>query len=73
MSEMTPTLLDRRGNASGDSRHDLVTSPRFAEALTSGIAGSELVVFEGCAHAPIYENVEEFNSRTLDFLTRHSA
>jgi pimeloyl-ACP methyl ester carboxylesterase len=54
-------------------RHDLVTSTRFAEALTTGIAGSDLVVFEGCAHAPIYENVEEFNSRTLDFMTRHSA
>jgi len=26
-----------------------------------------------CAHAPLYENVEEFNSRTLEFLQRHSA
>jgi pimeloyl-ACP methyl ester carboxylesterase len=33
---------------------------------------SELVVFEDCAHAPIYENVEEFNAKTLAFLTRHS-
>jgi 3-oxoadipate enol-lactonase len=53
-------------------RHDLVTSTRFAEPLTSGIAGSELVVFEDCAHAPIYENVEAFNARTLAFLQHHS-
>jgi hypothetical protein len=30
------------------------------------------VVFEDCAHAPIYENVEEFNQRTLAFLQRHT-
>ena len=35
-----------------------------------GIRNSELVVFEGCAHAPIYEKVEEFNRRTLEFLGR---
>lgn len=54
-------------------RHDLVTSTRFAEPLSSGITGSEVVVFEGCAHAPIYENVEEFNRRTLAFLDQHPA
>ncbi len=53
-------------------QHDQVTSTRFAGQLTTAIAGSELVVFEGCAHAPIYEHVEEFNERTLDFLRRHS-
>ena len=53
-------------------RHDAVTSTRFAEPLTEGIGGSEVIVFEGCAHAPIYENVEEFNGRTLEFLARHS-
>lgn len=52
---------------------DVVTSPsRFAETLGSGIRGSELVIFEGCAHAPIYERVEEFNAKTLDFLTRQT-
>src|SRR5215472_494723 len=44
-------------------RHDAVTSTRFASALAGSIAGSELVVFEDCAHAPIYENVEAFNGR----------
>ncbi|MGZ4146642.1 MAG: alpha/beta fold hydrolase [Actinomycetota bacterium] len=53
-------------------RHDVVTSTRFADALTSGIDGSELLVFEGCAHAPIYEKVEEFNQATLAFLRKHS-
>jgi pimeloyl-ACP methyl ester carboxylesterase len=52
---------------------DAVTSPsRFADALRSGIRGSELVIFEGCAHAPIYQRVEEFNTRTLEFLTGHA-
>jgi hypothetical protein len=30
------------------------------------------VVFDDCAHAPIYENVDEFNLRTQEFLQRHS-
>ncbi|MFN8472704.1 MAG: alpha/beta hydrolase [Anaerolineae bacterium] len=53
-------------------RYDMVTSTRFAEPLTSGIKNSELVIFEGAAHAPIYEQVEEFNARTLAFLQRHT-
>jgi pimeloyl-ACP methyl ester carboxylesterase len=53
-------------------RHDMVTSTRFADAMKNGIGRSEMVVFEGCAHAPIYENVAEFNEKTLSFLKRHS-
>jgi pimeloyl-ACP methyl ester carboxylesterase len=53
-------------------RHDLVTSTRFADRMKNNIRGAELVVFEGCAHAPIYEKVEEFNQKTLEFLRRHS-
>jgi pimeloyl-ACP methyl ester carboxylesterase len=53
-------------------RHDVVTSTRFAEPLREGIRNSELVIFENAAHAPIYETVEEFNQRTLEFLKRHS-
>jgi 3-oxoadipate enol-lactonase len=53
-------------------RHDMVTSTRFAEPLQSSIKGSELIVFEGCSHAPIYEKVDEFNQKTLEFLKRHS-
>ena len=47
-------------------RHDMVTSTRFADPLTEGIPGSEIIVFDDCAHAPIYENVDDFNQRTLD-------
>jgi len=53
-------------------RHDLVTSTRFAAPLTEGIANTELIVFEDCAHAAIYENVEGFNEQTLNFLQRHT-
>ena len=53
-------------------RHDLVTSTRFADRLAGAIKGSELLVFENCSHAPIYEQVETFNQRTLDFLQRHA-
>ena len=53
-------------------RHDLVTSTRFAAPLSEGIANSEVLVFEDCSHAPIYENVEGFNTQTLAFLQRHS-
>ena len=52
-------------------RHDMVTSTRFAKSLTQAISGSELHIFEHCAHAPIYEDVSGFNERTLEFLTRH--
>ncbi len=53
-------------------RRDMVTSTRFAEPLKEAISGSELVVFEDCAHAPIYEDVDGFNQRTLEFLLHHS-
>ena len=52
-------------------RHDTVTSTRFADPFKSGIKNTELVVFENCAHAPIYESVSEFNEKTLAFLNRH--
>jgi pimeloyl-ACP methyl ester carboxylesterase len=49
---------------------DLVCSTRFAEPLQSGIAGSELVVFEHLSHAGLHEDPETFNRTTLDFLLR---
>lgn len=52
-------------------RYDVVTSTRFAESLKS-IRNSELHVFDGCSHAPIYENVAEFNQKTLEFMLRHA-
>ncbi len=53
-------------------RHDMVTSTRFADRMKNGIKGSQVLVFEGCAHAPIYEKVDEFNQKTQEFLKRHS-
>jgi pimeloyl-ACP methyl ester carboxylesterase len=38
--------------------------------MRGSIRNSELVIFDGCAHAPIYEQVEEFNQKTLRFLQR---
>jgi 3-oxoadipate enol-lactonase len=53
-------------------RRDQVTSTRFAAPLTERIPNTELIIFEDCAHAPIYENVEGFNTQTLAFLQRHA-
>lgn len=51
--------------------HDLVTSTRFADPLTSAIAASELVVFDNLSHAALHEDPETFNQATLAFLQRH--
>jgi pimeloyl-ACP methyl ester carboxylesterase len=40
--------------------------------MTRNIRGSELVIFEGCAHAALYEKVEEFNQTTVAFLQRQA-
>jgi pimeloyl-ACP methyl ester carboxylesterase len=64
-SIQAPTLLTF-------GRHDMVTSTRFAAPLTAAIPDTELIVFEDCAHAPIYENVDGFNQQTLAFLHRHT-
>jgi pimeloyl-ACP methyl ester carboxylesterase len=61
----TPTQITFGGR-------DALTSTRFADGLKNAIRGSELTIFEDCAHAAIYENVEEFNQRTLAFLTKHA-
>ena len=52
-------------------RYDMATSTRFADRMKGRIQNSELLIFEGCSHAPLYENVEEFNAKTLEFLQRH--
>lgn len=50
--------------------HDLVTSMRFAEPLTSAIPNTALVVFEQLSHAGLREGADTFNAATLDFLLR---
>jgi 3-oxoadipate enol-lactonase len=52
-------------------QRDALTSTRFAAQFQAQIAHAELTVFEGRAHAPLYEQVEEFNQRTLAFWQRH--
>lgn len=53
-------------------RYDMASSTRFADGMKGKIRNSELLIFEGCSHAPIYERVEEFNDKTLQFLGRHT-
>jgi pimeloyl-[acyl-carrier protein] methyl ester esterase len=52
---------------------DLACSTRFAQALQSAIAGSELVVFDHLSHAGLHEDAETFNRATLEFLLRQRA
>jgi pimeloyl-ACP methyl ester carboxylesterase len=59
-----PTLVTFGG-------HDVVTSTRYADPLTNGIANSELIVFDDLSHAGLHEDPEAFNRATLDFLLRH--
>ena len=40
--------------------------------MKSRIRNSELWIFEECAHAAMYERVDEFNDRTLAFLRRQA-
>jgi pimeloyl-ACP methyl ester carboxylesterase len=68
------TLLDRivAPTQITFGRHDQITSLRFALPLSSRIRTSEVVIFEACSHAALYENVAEFNERTLQFLQRNA-
>lgn len=60
-----PTLLTFGGI-------DAITSvDRFADKFKKGIANSEVVVFENCAHTPLYEKTEDFNRLTMEFLKKH--
>jgi pimeloyl-ACP methyl ester carboxylesterase len=49
---------------------DLITSTRFAPAMTEAIKGSELVVFDHLGHLGLHEDAEGFNKATLEFLFR---
>jgi pimeloyl-ACP methyl ester carboxylesterase len=51
---------------------DALTSIRFSARMKEKIRNSELLIFEGCAHAPLYEKVDEFNQKTLEFLLRQA-
>ena len=53
-------------------QRDQLTSTRFADRMKDRIPDSELWIFEGCAHAAMYERIEEFNQHTLAFLRQHA-
>jgi len=53
--------------------HDELTSTRFAEPMCSAIQQSELDVFEYSSHMPFFDDVENFNARSVAFLQRHAA
>jgi 3-oxoadipate enol-lactonase len=52
-------------------RFDQLTSTRFTDRIKSTVKHAEVQVYEGCSHAMIYEQVEEFNAKSLAFLKRH--
>jgi pimeloyl-ACP methyl ester carboxylesterase len=53
-------------------QRDVAISTRFADAFKNAIPDCQIVVFDGCAHTPIYEDVGEFNSQSLAFLKTHA-
>jgi pimeloyl-ACP methyl ester carboxylesterase len=46
-------------------RRDVVTSTRFADAMKAGIGRSEMIVFEGCSHAPLYDDLVMSHQRQV--------
>jgi pimeloyl-ACP methyl ester carboxylesterase len=44
----------------------------LAKPLTSGIAHSDLVIFDHLSHAGLHEDPDTFNRTTLHFLRHHS-
>lgn len=50
-------------------RHDFICSPRWAGELHRGIAGAELVEFEGSGHFPHLEQPEAFTRAVASFVT----
>ena len=51
--------------------YDIVTGG-FIDRLKGGIADCETHVFKGCSHAALYERVDEFNGKVLEFLQRRA-
>lgn len=62
----TPTLLVW-------GKQDVVTPPEAAEGFKRSIAGSRLVWFEKCGHAPMIEKPEEFAAAILEFAAQLEA
>lgn len=54
-------------------RYDMLTSAGIAAGIKTAIRNSEMLIFEGCAHAALYQDVVAFNEKTLAFLRRHAS
>jgi len=50
---------------------DIFTPMHFAQTIHQRITDSKLIVFPGCGHVHHWENLDEFNSKTLTFLKMH--
>ena len=48
----------------------LLTLAEFGERFKREIAGSELIVYDQCGHAPMFEKALEFNAALLKFLEK---
>jgi 3-oxoadipate enol-lactonase len=52
--------------------HDRVTLPEKARYLHEKIEGSELIVFDGAGHFPLYQCTSEFSTVFLGFLLKYT-
>ena len=64
---------DRRTALITFGGRDNLTSTRFVQPLTEGIADSTLVVFDDLSHAGLHEDPEALNAASLDFLLARRA
>lgn len=51
---------------------DIFTPYAFSQFLHEKIAGSEMLEFSGWGHTHHWEDLEKFNSKTTEFLLKHS-
>jgi pimeloyl-ACP methyl ester carboxylesterase len=75
---ITHDCLDRLGSITTPTLvvagvDDIFTPLAFAEELANGLPNAELVTWPGAGHAVHWEVLEEFNTRSRDFLLAHEA
>jgi len=71
-------VLDALSNVSAPTQitfgtEDVITSTRFLQPMKEALPHAEVELFEGCSHAPFLEDIDGFNSRTVEFLRRAGA
>ncbi len=50
---------------------DIFTPPPFSMHLHENISGSEIFFLQGCGHAHHWEDLENFNAKTSEFMQQH--